>query len=261
MMEAEAVKVEQEGSYGGFIGLNHAADFGSYVLSHAELKPYLENNQRYLAHCAYPFNVADGFGAPPEFYATEFNDKGFILNANLNINQKPKRFPSFFAKLLFPKSLKVQDALTVAPDPEKGFGPNTYRINTISTRRTDNKCGCIGKNNKNTCIAHGLIAVKDRPGLFFRVRDKAGNIIENALIFFPDKPNEKSHGLVKFGEAFFLLAKGVPLNEQIMDAFMHTYEQVVNPSYGKKDDGVYHIIDKTQPAVEIAPIETTPLAG
>lgn len=213
-------------------------DFPNNVYSHEELRQGLKAGT-FIAPFADPFAVDDGFEHPPVFTIINLNDKGFTLRAHLFMNQDPHSCGGKIAHWLTPDELIGQDRVTFARQSAEGAGDandkGLFFIDTEFMHKT---------NGKNAVIAHALFAVKNRPGLMLKVRDASGNVIPEAMIFFPGKPREITHSVVKYGEAFVWIAEGTKMDAALLLAIKNSFEYLVKPAYGK-ESGLYNTGDDT----------------
>lgn len=211
-------------SYHGFQGLHTEMDyFADYVMTPDEVLAFLDDNE-INAHYAYPENVAGGFNAAPQFAAAEMEQNaGFHLLAHLTTNRRPKNFLQFIACLILPRSYTAEDHISFNEDNDKGFGLGSCRINSFKFTKA---------NGHNAWLASKLLSVKNRPGLFLKIKNPDGTDNNDIVLFFPAQTDELTHKAVRYGESFVFSRQGVILTPERKQLIKQHFDLLIKPSYG-----------------------------
>lgn len=217
-------------TYTGFVGLNTTAPgFRNYIMQARDIRGLFADGKRYVARFVYPCAVADGFNQPVIFSSNESDDNGIKLNAEITTNRAPASWLTWFAsKAILPQSYTMTDSIQFAV-PREGFGSGTVRISSVD---------CVGDSGKQASIAAYCLSVANRPGLFFKVKNREGNYHRDVAIFFPDKADGMMHRPVQYGEAFVLLQEGIAPDADLICDINATFNQLVKRSYGE-NQGLY----------------------
>jgi len=230
------VKEQVSTQYSGYVGLNtNAPGFDAQVMIPQEIIALFNDKATYDAPFAYPKTVADPMGKAPVFSCAELNDGSITLKAEIVSTRKFRNLLTCIAtEVVLPRTYHVYDQLTLAKEIVPGFGPGSFHITTVK---------CTNADDVSDKSIEKFLGVKDRPGLYFKIKNSEGGFHADCALFFPAQAKGMNHCPVKNGEMFVLVRTGKKLTPDLVADIIHDFNFLVNRKSYKAGNNLFSTVD------------------